>query len=307
MNTDDVGTVVQNAHLDQWHEVVVMAVGHASQKQREELLARLIERGDLHLLVLASMETAPEMNADLRREIQVKTLRLLPPDSMHKAKTIAAAGPYVLDLLANCQPRTIDEVTATIRALAETRLEEALPVIARFASDSRNRVFDEILLCMGLFDEETYGEAVLARSTRKYLWAGADATLHAAKYLPWLNQLDLPYQHEGVAEVHYKALPPTLAVLRLHDWPQECLSLISSHFHLATLGLHNMVLTDLRSLHFVDFVTELRLESTRLGSFEGIERWQDSLQRVSSVGLVRVDQGLLDELRAKMPHVTVTP
>lgn len=50
-NTDDVGTVVQNGHLDQWHEVVVLAVGHASQKQREELLARLIAWGDLHLLV----------------------------------------------------------------------------------------------------------------------------------------------------------------------------------------------------------------------------------------------------------------
>jgi predicted NACHT family NTPase len=43
MNTDDVGTVVQNGHLDQWHEVVVMAVGHASQKQREELLGRLLD------------------------------------------------------------------------------------------------------------------------------------------------------------------------------------------------------------------------------------------------------------------------
>lgn len=46
MNTDDVGTVVQNGHLDQWHEVVVMAVGHASKKLREELLSRLLERGD---------------------------------------------------------------------------------------------------------------------------------------------------------------------------------------------------------------------------------------------------------------------
>ncbi|HTI22472.1 MAG TPA: NACHT domain-containing protein [Kutzneria sp.] len=307
MNTDDVGTVVQNAHLDQWHEVVVMAVGHASQKQREELLGKLIERGDLHLLVLASMETAPEMNADLRREIQVKTLRLLPPDSMHKAKAIASAGPYVLDLLANCQPRTIDEVTATIRALAETRLEEALPVIARFASDSRNPVFDEIVQCMFLFDEATYGEAVLAKSTRTHLWVSDELRLIASKYLPALNQLDLPQPADTARDPGLYRTLPQASTLRLHEWQEADLRLITTSLRSENLGLYEMTLTDLRSLDFMESVVELRLENTRLGSFDGIERWRDSLQRVSSVGLVRVDQGLLNELRARMPHVTVTP
>jgi hypothetical protein len=115
--------------------------------------------------VLASLETAPELSGSLRREIQLNTSRLLPPSSINKAKAIASAGAFVLDLLADCQPRTIDEVTATIRAMAETRLEEALPVIARFASDPRSRVFQEVLRCMAYFDVREYGEAVLAKST----------------------------------------------------------------------------------------------------------------------------------------------
>jgi hypothetical protein len=307
MNTDDVGTVVQNAHLDQWHEVVVMAVGHATQTQREELLGQLLKRGDLHLLVLASMETAPEMNADLRREVQVKTLRLLPPDSMHKASKIAAAGPYVLDLLANCAPRSVDEVTATIRALGETRLEEALPVIARFVDDSREPVFQEILRCLSFFEEDAYGEAVLAKATRTHLWVDDLCTLMAARHLPGLNQLDLVYPDVVDPLAAYYSQLPQVSTLRLRGWPESDLRMLGGRFHLKTLGLHNMKLTDLRAFSFVESVAELRLESTKLRSFTGIERWEDSLRRVSSVGLVTVDRGLLNKLREEMPHLIITP
>lgn len=304
MNIDDVGTVVQNAHLDQWHEVVVMAVGHASKKQREELLERLLERGDLHLLVLASLETAPELDADLRREIQAKTSRLLPPASINKAKAIAAAGEYVLDLLAACQPRTIEEIVATIRALAETRLEEALPVIARFASDPRPRVFEEILRCVSRFDEQEYGDTVLANSARTQLVVHDEFTLTAACHILSLRQLELRHltPDPGLAH-HYCRLQP-VSTLRLVQWPEQDLALIGSRFHLAELSILDMELDDLSCLDFVESVVELRFEGGALSSFAGVERWRDSLKKVHVVGSYATSNALAD-LRARMPHLNV--
>ncbi|ROP41932.1 NACHT domain-containing protein [Saccharothrix texasensis] len=307
MNTDDVGTVVQHAHLDQWHEVVVMAVGHASQTQREELLGRLLERGDLNLLVLASLETAPELSGSLRREIQLNTARLLPPSSINKAKAIAAAGPFVLDLLADCQPQTVDEVTATIRALAETRIEEALPVIARFASDPRPRVFEEVLRCMAFFDVREYGEAVLAKSTLPRLLVDSEVALTAVKYMGSLKQVHLPHPGQGWSSAVRYELPDQVSNLRISGWPEEHLASIRTRLRLANLSIIEMDLGDLRSLEFAESVVELRIEGGSLRSFAGVERWADSLKKVSVVGYGSVDPGLLDDLRIAMPHVTVFP
>ncbi|MEV7040716.1 NACHT domain-containing protein [Amycolatopsis sp. NPDC051061] len=299
MNTDDVGTVVQNAHLDQWHEVVVMAVGHASQKQREELLTRLLGRGDLNLLVLASLETAPELSGDLRREIQVKTARLLPPASMHQAQKVATAGEYVLDLLAACQPQTIDEITATMRALAETRLEEALPLIAKFASDPRHRVVEEVLHCMSRFDERAFGEAVLAKSSRTSLRVTDTRDLVPAQYMKSLKQLELVYfdADDSLAE-GYSCLQH-VPDLRLYGWPQDKLCLIGTRFRLETLSLRFMELTDLACLTFVESVEELRIEGGELRSFSGAERWLKSLDRVSIAGCPTAKEAL-DVFKARL-------
>ncbi|WP_328609537.1 NACHT domain-containing protein [Amycolatopsis sp. NBC_00345] len=306
MNTDDVGTVVQQAHLDQWHEVVVMAVGHASQKQREELLTRLLARGDLHLLVLASLETAPELSGDLRREIQVKTARLLPPASMYQAEEVASAGEFVLDLLAACQPQKIEEIVATIHALAGTRLEEALPVIAKFASDPRPRVFDELLNCISRFDEQAYGEAVLAKSTWTSLYVDGEPELVAARYMTSLKQLELRYfRHDDSLTSRYCFLPP-VPDLRLREWPEYKLGTIGTTFRLDSLSVLDMQLTDLTSLDFVESVEEVRIDGGKLLSFAGVERWQASLKKLSVVNCPTGLEALAD-LRVRLPQVAVRP
>ncbi|MFS8101427.1 NACHT domain-containing protein [Lentzea alba] len=308
MTTDDVGTVVQSAHLDQWHEVVVMAVGHASQRQREELLHGLLNRGDLHLLVLASMETAPELSTSLRGEIQVKTMRLLPPNSMNKAKAIASAGEYVIDLLADCRPQTIDEETATVRALAETRLDEALPVLARFAAKSTSdRVFEEIVHGASFFDERAYGESVLSQSRRTSMYVDSELKLVAARYMTSLDQLGLKHLDDTRAFAHRYGLLPQVSTLRLNSWPRSDLRLIGTRFRLATLVLENMRLPDLRSLDFVESVVELRVTGGSLASFDGIERWQGSLKKVVAVDHGPTTRKMLAALKREMPNLIVLP
>lgn len=238
------------------------------------------------------------------REIQTKTSRLLPPPSVNKAKAIAAAGEYVLDLLAACNPRTIDEVIATIRALAETRLEEALPVIARFASDPRPRVFEEILRCMSRFEAREYGETVLAKSTLTRLVVHDERTLAAACHMTSLRQLELCHFDPEPAFVQdYCRLQP-VSTLRLVQWPMRNLALIGTRFRLASLGLFHMELDDLSSLDFVESVVELRIENSSVSSFAGVERWRGSLQKVLVVGSSATTDAVAD-LRARMPHLNV--
>ncbi|MEV6243622.1 NACHT domain-containing protein [Lentzea sp. NPDC051838] len=307
MTIDDVGTVVQNAHLDQWHEVVVMAVGHASQRQREELLRGLLNRGDLQLLVLASLETAPELDSDLRREIQLKTSSLLPPRSMSKAKTIASAGEYVIDLLADCNPQTIEEVTATIRALAETRLDEALPVLAGFAADPRDRVFEEVLRCMAYFEMRDYGEAVLGTLPRKALYVKDQATLIAARHMRSLNKLTLGYFLDKEPPLSLFGMLPQVPSLELDRWQEKDLDVIKTRFRLAELTIDSMELESLHAFDFVESVAEIRFEGSWFESLDGIERWRDSLKKVSVVSVERINRDALSALKREMPHLAVSP
>ncbi|XVV08123.1 NACHT domain-containing protein [Actinosynnema sp. CA-248983] len=168
--TDDIGTLVRHAHLDQWHEVVVMAAGHASRPRRDELLDRILTRGDevksqratLHLLAVACLETAPELTPEIRDRIASRASRLLPPRSLTAAKAFASAGAFVLDLLAAANPRTEKEVAATIRAAASIGLDEALPLLAGYGRDGRDNVQQELVAAWAKFDPETYASTVLA-------------------------------------------------------------------------------------------------------------------------------------------------
>src|SRR5262249_14450380 len=122
----DTGVLVNNAHLDQWREVVIMAAGHAYAPVREALLSELVERGrrassdrdKLSLLAVACLETSPELSTGLREEIRARVRYLLPPRNVTAAKSLAAAGDFVVDLLAEAEPRTAREAAATIRAAA---------------------------------------------------------------------------------------------------------------------------------------------------------------------------------------------
>lgn len=170
IDADDVGTLIAHGHLDQWHEMIVMAAGHASRAQREELLAGLLQRGDreranrytLHLLAVACLETSPELSPDLHDEITRRAASLLPPKSLGAARAFASAGLFVLDLLTATQPRTAREAAATVRAAAEIGVAEALPLLSRFTSDTRDSVQRELVTAWSRFDAETYAQQVLS-------------------------------------------------------------------------------------------------------------------------------------------------
>jgi hypothetical protein len=195
----DFGVLRAHAHESQWHEVVVMAAGHASAAGREVLLGDLLARGRdrdtprahrdlLALVALACLETSPERSPELERSIREATAKLVPPQGEAAARALGRAGPFAIDLLMATEPNNEYAAVLTIEAVRESGDPAALPLLARFGSDSRHSVVDALVRAWPHFDPEEYAARVLADSP---LHAG-ELTVNDARLLPalrWLRRL----------------------------------------------------------------------------------------------------------------------
>ncbi|MFH9742749.1 NACHT domain-containing protein [Streptomyces roseolus] len=150
IETHDFPLLVNNAHDDQWEDVIRMAVAHARPTESADLLRRLVERGDaegahkgrLHLLAAASLQYATEIEPDTRKLVEQRARALMPPRSREEADELAALGPGILDLLPGPQGLEADEVGPVIRTAAAIGGDHAYAFLSRFtqslalASDS---------------------------------------------------------------------------------------------------------------------------------------------------------------------------
>jgi hypothetical protein len=224
---DHIGELVLHAHLDQWHEVIVLAAGHAPMSRRVELLQELLSRAHressrgrrdvLRLLALGCLETSAELPPQLREEIVATANGLLPPKSLNFARTLGRAGAFCIDLLAKTDPSSPAEAAATIRAFVESGDPRVLPLLARFGRDSRKPVIAELIRGWPRFDPIQYAKTVL----RHYPLVNGE----------WLNVTDrrliegLPYL------VNLQGLllrPPDLEPVPL-DFVPECRQLKELH------------------------------------------------------------------------------
>ncbi|MFG2152083.1 NACHT domain-containing protein [[Kitasatospora] papulosa] len=209
---DDFENLLSYAHLDQWHEVFVMAVGHARPKERSLLLAGLIERGQkepehrkkLHLLAAACLETAIECNPpSVYNKVREITAKLIPPRRMTDAKELAAAGDLVIPLIPTRRLSAI-EAAATIRMAAIVGGDGALSLISRFARDKRKTVQREIRQSWEYFDAEEYARRILAQDPES--WRSAiiylPHMLWGLRHLPELTSIQVICRVSGTAWVH---------------------------------------------------------------------------------------------------------
>ncbi|WP_017626601.1 NACHT domain-containing protein [Nocardiopsis chromatogenes] len=135
---DSLPLLIKHAHDDQWHEVVVMAAGHAGQRQREELIRGLLERADrvkkhhdrLQIVALACLATSTSLSAELRSDIERRVRSLLPPRTDAQVKAIITAGEVAIPFLEEARALDARSATATIRAAAGIAAEESSSIIA---------------------------------------------------------------------------------------------------------------------------------------------------------------------------------
>ncbi|MGW2479431.1 NACHT domain-containing protein [Streptomyces sp. NPDC001571] len=166
----DFPLLVNNAHDDQWEDVLRMAVAHARPAESADMLRRLVERGDaedkhrnrLHLLAAASLPYATEIEPDARRLIEQRARGLMPPRSHEEADALAALGPGILDLLPGPDGLEGDEVGPVIRTAAAIGGDQAYAFLSRFAKSLTSQAPPhELIAAWKTFDAAPYARDVL--------------------------------------------------------------------------------------------------------------------------------------------------
>jgi hypothetical protein len=166
----DFDFLASNAHLDQWEDVIRMAVAHARPDERARLLTSLVERGDsckeedqrLHLLAAACLEHATELDPAIWSLVQERATRLIPPRSVAQARALAEAGPVVLDLLPGPDQISPDEAYFSVLTTIRIGTDAALPVLVKYREVSDSRIQRELVNAWPQFNTQAYAEEILA-------------------------------------------------------------------------------------------------------------------------------------------------
>ncbi len=195
---NDIGVLVEKASNDQWREVITLAAGHALKEQREELLGKLLERGNkeprhrhaLHLLAVACLETSPELSPRLRFKLNKCVRSLIPPKNMSDARALASAGELAVPLLGGYHRKNVKVATACIRTLELVGGEKALDQLRAYGKDNRITVVRELMRAWHYFDPVVFARDVLLDSPLKggYLEI-TDKTFLPG--IPYLKNLDV--------------------------------------------------------------------------------------------------------------------
>jgi Leucine-rich repeat (LRR) protein len=167
---NSIGMLIEHSHLDLWHEVIVLAAGHAQKAQREALLQGLIERGEreprnrykIHLLAVASLETCVELSPETQNSLRACLDALVPPKNMSDAKALASAGDLAVPLMRRYKASRATVAAACVRTLALVGSEDALGALTLFGADGRVVVQRELIRAWPYFDVSQYAERVLA-------------------------------------------------------------------------------------------------------------------------------------------------
>lgn len=169
---DSFPLLAKNAHDDQWHEVVVMAAGHASPAQREELVRALLERSGevkkhrdrLLLVAFACLETSPQLARALREEVESRVREILPPRTEDHVRALALVGESVLPLLAEAEPRNANQSRHTIEAAGLIGGSGSVPIIAKAFRKYTTRNHYTLSEAWDLNPSRAFAEHVLPRA-----------------------------------------------------------------------------------------------------------------------------------------------
>ncbi|MFI2190212.1 NACHT domain-containing protein [Streptomyces sioyaensis] len=190
----DFGLLVAHAEDSQWEDVIRMAVAHARPRERAEILRGLIAHGDgtedpraglrVHLLAMACLEHATELDPQVRDEVNERAREILPPWNREESELLAEVGPLVLELLPG--PEGLDdgeaqEVAATAALIGS---DAALEVLKRFRHHSSVGVRYQLANAWHAFDTGRYAEEVI-----RHLDAEASVTVSSAAELRALKAL----------------------------------------------------------------------------------------------------------------------
>jgi len=246
---DTMNLLVQAADLDHWREVIIMAIGHANETQRRDLIQGILGRTreriaperarQLKLLAVGCMETLPAVSGDLQEALDECLDGLFPVKDADEASSLAALGEPVLRRL----PASLERLpgyaaAATVRTAWLINGPDALNLLQGYASDERREVQDELNLAWAYFDPDEYAERVISAMPG---WSRKSFEVHLPAQFALLNKVPPLWS----LRVH---------VVGLNDW-----SILSVHSaSLRELGLTGSRLDAAALTSLVDAVPNVR-------------------------------------------------
>nr|WP_238420601.1 NACHT domain-containing protein [Streptomyces taklimakanensis] len=172
--------LVDNAHHDQFEDVVRMAVAHARPDERARILEGLLVAGDGEralrsvLLSLACLEHATELDPAVRERVRSATAAMLPPTNHPWAVRLASlGGPLVLELLPG--PEGLRDEVAEAVVVTATRIgtDAAIPLLTRYRDHPSLDVRRQLAWAWHRFDRDAYAEEIIAHLDEDGLYFSA--------------------------------------------------------------------------------------------------------------------------------------
>ncbi|MFD5506815.1 NACHT domain-containing protein [Streptomyces sp. NPDC127051] len=217
----DIPLLVRNAHDDQWEDVVRMAIAHARPHERTTLLRRLVARGDrahkhrtrLHLLATACLEHATELDPEVRQEVEQRAKALVPPRGEEETRTLAAAGPVILDVLPGPEGLEDDEIHAVVQTAELIGGDAAFALLKKFRTSIP--AWWALTNAWKSFDAHDYAREVLAHMPHlEAVTIRSSEELAELQHLPPMDQAAFRGDFSG-AEMATPFAPDVLQVLNI--------------------------------------------------------------------------------------------
>jgi Leucine-rich repeat (LRR) protein len=157
----DVDFLTNQADLPEWRETIILAAGHAGEKDADKLVRGLLARAETEvslrhsmiLLAVGCLETAVNLPPATRELVRQKLTTIMPPTNMSDANAVAAAGELAIPYLGGNKSASGKIVTACIRALTVIGGDAAFRALAEYSQDGRQSVIRELLRAQGYFEE----------------------------------------------------------------------------------------------------------------------------------------------------------
>ncbi|WP_455711093.1 NACHT domain-containing protein [Streptomyces kronopolitis] len=190
----DIGLLVAHAGDSQWEDVIRMAVAHARPRERAQILGELLAAGDrltddaaslrIHLLAMACLEHATELDPRVREEVHTRARAILPPRTREESRLLAAVGPLVLELLPGPEGLADDEAQEVVATAALIGSDAALEVMKGFRHQHSASADHQLALSWSLFDTDRYArEFIQHLRSSVFVPAASRSELHALKAL----------------------------------------------------------------------------------------------------------------------------
>jgi hypothetical protein len=146
-----------------------MAVAHARPRERAEILRELIARGDedesvrarTHLLAMACLEHATELDPGVRGLVEERAAAFVPPQDDEAARALAEVGPMVLELLPGPEGLSDQVARAVVVTASRISTDAAIPVLRRFRSHQSLEVRAQLAWAWHRFDARPYFDEVI--------------------------------------------------------------------------------------------------------------------------------------------------